>query len=206
MSNELFTKLEKSCNEALGTGQGVELRKMSANDFVEYAVAEINKAAEEADGSRSMAKSRLQSLQLSIAVAKDSLGDGRESAGIPVFDEAQALAQSDAMSKLESTVDSLKAKLSDKSDGRGDKKKEEEEDKVKAEAEAEAKKKEEEEAAAKAKEEEDKAKADAEAKKQEEEAKKSAVPDDIAWPNDMARDNEKIVKSENYLDWGRDPA
>ena len=205
---EVFTKLEKSCGDALGTEGGVELRKMDVNGFVEYATGEIKKANEEADQRPVLAKARIESLQVSIAIAKEAFAEGEATeAAIPVFDEKTVSAAEidKQLADLDDTIGSLKGKLSQKSDDKDksdDKKKPDflkDEDKDKAAADA--KKGDE---GDKVSDEDQSAKDAAEAKKAEEE--KAALEksfDQEEWPMDLNKGS--IKKGGDDYDFGRDP-
>ena len=234
--NDVLTKLEKNCNKALGTDEGVELRKMDANDFAEYAIEQIEKADKEGKKRPNVAKARIRALQVAIAVAKSSFADGgHDSFDIPVFGENQTIEMSDMDSRftaLESTVSDLSNKLQAKAGDEDEEEKkkaakeEEDEEKRKAAKEEDeeekkkaAKEEEDEEKRRKAmsdeeKEEEDKKKA---AKEEEDEEKRKAKEKDdeekvgkaasVGWPPDMNSSAGRLAKSEQELcDWGSDPA
>ena len=216
---EVFTKLEKSCGEALGAnGASVELRKMNLDGFVKYAAEQIGKAKDESAEKPNVAKARIQSLTLSVAIAKGAFGVAKiEEFELPVFKESDA-----TVADFESRFDSLESdvrtiaetlKAGDKEASSDDKKKkeaEEKEAKEKADKETSDKEKAEKEAAEKSDSEKaEKEKADKEAKEKADKEAAEAKGDTkkrTVWPDDMNQDIADLEKSERSLrDFGADP-
>jgi hypothetical protein len=194
-TNEVFQKLTSACETVLKSqgGSGIEVKKMTADEFAAYAVDQIAKAEAE-KATPSVATARIRALNTSIAVAKGAFQTaGLSSFEIPLFNEKSIIAMKDIETRFKGIEQQVKS-LADSLDKKGKPFGDEDEDKDAEKAKGKADEDEDEKDAEKAK-----------GKADEDEDEKDAT-EKAEWPMDLAKAESRSKDEKALYDWGSDPA
>ena len=224
-TNEVFEKLAGACATVLKSqgGSTVETKKMTADEFADYAMDQIKKAEGE-KSTPTIATARIRALNTSIAVAKSAFSSaGLDSFEIPVFKNSDiAMSDIDARFKgIESQVKSLADSIGkgkafppegddkdkDKEDDKDAKKakgKGEEDDKDAEKKKAEGKADDDKDKDAKKADDKDDDKDDAEKKKADDKDDDKDDAEKAEWPMDLAKSEGRTDSEKDLYDWGSD--